>query len=144
MSASNLVITRELSWTPVRRGKIYCAPACGARCTWKEHEDAKSKAAKLARRLDRETGHEGWRPRVWENFGWHYQVIDSSGLWKVNVSRFGKSYFAFLGPKSGGGYWAEPGGTALEAIKNTIAVFDVDLRQRRQYERAVLALKGLR
>lgn len=58
-----------LSWKPVRRGETYCAPACGAGCTWAAHRQAKEDARELAAKLG-----DGWTPRVWESMGWHYQV----------------------------------------------------------------------
>lgn len=45
----------ELSWTPRRRGLIYCAPACGAGCTAAQHAHAVRLGRALARRLGR-----GW------------------------------------------------------------------------------------
>lgn len=64
-----------LSWIPKRRGKIYCSPACGGGCTYAEYLSAKTKAAKLVKRLGR-----GWKPRVWENLGWHYQAVKGDVL----------------------------------------------------------------
>lgn len=55
------------SWNPVRKGTIYCAPACGHRCTWTAHQEAQRCAAKLCSDLGA-----GWQPHVWENMGWHY------------------------------------------------------------------------
>ena len=37
----------KLSWTAVRRGPIYCAPACGAGCTAKAYLEAKVASATL-------------------------------------------------------------------------------------------------
>lgn len=42
---------RELSWDAVRNGAIYCAPACGGKCTWKAYEEACVEATKLASSL---------------------------------------------------------------------------------------------
>ena len=58
-----------LSWTPGRRGWIYCSPACGGDCTWRQFLEATRKAKRLARRLGK-----SWKPSVWENLGWHYQA----------------------------------------------------------------------
>jgi len=57
---------RRLSWKPVRRGDIDCSPACGAGCTYAEYLEAVEAAEKLAKKLP------GFKPRVWENLGWHY------------------------------------------------------------------------
>lgn len=59
---------RKLSWTPVRRGNIYCSPACGSGCTYAGYLDARKRAERMAKQLP------GFKPRVWENLGWHYAV----------------------------------------------------------------------
>jgi hypothetical protein len=56
-------------WEPVRRGRVYCSPGCGAGCTWADHKKATREAAALRERLGR-----GWKPFVWENLGWHWIV----------------------------------------------------------------------
>lgn len=53
----------------VRDGSTYCAPWCGAKCTWDAFQLATRKADALAKMLG-----EGWKPRVWENMGWFYEV----------------------------------------------------------------------
>lgn len=92
---------KALSWTPVRNGAIYCAPACGRGCTAQQHEEAVKQAANLARRLP------GFEPDVWENLGWHYQAV--CGSVKVRES-FG-GFFAY------GGGRAESGDTPVAAVK---------------------------
>lgn len=52
---------------PVRRGALYCSPWCGGGCTYEAFQRATAKAAELCARLG-----DGWKPRVWENLGWHY------------------------------------------------------------------------
>lgn len=56
-----------LSWTPRKRGPIYCSPACGFNCTHDAHLKAKRKAKSLADKLGPE-----WKPDAFENMGWHY------------------------------------------------------------------------
>lgn len=125
---------RALSWKPLRRGPIYCAPACGFRCTWAAHEAAKRRAQELSIRLGK-----GWRPHVWENMGWYYEAISPCGRLKVSPSvHRGRvlHYTAFLGPASSpGGRWAEHGGTAEEAIRNVVRVGVEDLRELGAYFR---------
>ena len=58
-------------WTPVRIGSLYCSPACCGRCTWHDHERAVRDADLLVKKLRGR----GWRPVVWENLGWHFQVV---------------------------------------------------------------------
>lgn len=60
---------KTLSWIPVRRGPIYCAPACGGRCTWAAYQQALKASRDIARRLG-----PGWEPNVWENLGWHFNL----------------------------------------------------------------------
>lgn len=58
------------SWVPVRRGAIYCSPACGFLCTHAEFVTATKRAAALVKSLGK-----GWTPDVWENTGrWHYSA----------------------------------------------------------------------
>lgn len=66
------------AWDPRRRGPFYCSPACGGRCTW----DAYQKAQRSVRALVRSFG-PGWTPRIWENFGWHWEVRDTTGHLRV-------------------------------------------------------------
>ena len=79
---------KPLSWKPVRRGQIYCAPACGRGCSHNEYLDAHKHAAALAKRLGRR-----WTPFVHENLGWHFKVISPCKQIEVHVN----------GPRS---YWA--------------------------------------
>ena len=69
----------SLSWEPKREGDRYCSPACGRGCTWKEYQAATKAAAKLAEEL----GSDSWEPRVWENLGWHFEVISKNGWWVI-------------------------------------------------------------
>lgn len=108
----------SLSWTPRLHGDRYCSPACGAGCTKSAFDRATGAAKKLAERLGK-----GWKPRVWENLGWHYAVISPCGRWKIHPHVYqGKAegYTAFLGEStSPGGIWAEHGDTPEEAIAKT-------------------------
>jgi hypothetical protein len=61
-----------LSWKPIRRGQVYCSPACGRGCTRLAFEKATACAKTLARLLP------GFEPRVWENLGWHWEVCCGS------------------------------------------------------------------
>lgn len=55
---------------PMLRGGIYCSPWCGGECTKVAFDLATEQAAALAERMG-----DGWKPRVWENLGWHWQVF---------------------------------------------------------------------
>lgn len=57
-------------WTPVLNGNVFCSPACGAKCKLADYE----KAVKAADSLVSVLG-SGWEPHIWENCGWHYEVL---------------------------------------------------------------------
>lgn len=109
---------KALSWDPVRCGDIYCAPACGGKCTWAAYQEAHKNAKALALMLG-----EGWAPDVWENLGWHYAAKTTDGLMKVHPSsHLGKilGYTAFFGEGSGGQYTgqdADPATAAALALR---------------------------
>lgn len=63
-------------WNPLRRGGVFCSPACGFKCTVNAHDRARREGEALAASLG-----PGWTPRVWENCGWQYEV--RSGAIKV-------------------------------------------------------------
>jgi hypothetical protein len=75
-------------WTPKLNGAIYCSPACGANCKKAEFDRATERAAALAARLG-----SGWRPQVWENLGWHFEVkkgaaavsVDEHGVYHASI-----------------------------------------------------------
>jgi len=90
---------KTLSWKARRSGPLYCAPACGGKCTWADYTRAKASAAALAKRLGR-----GWKPRVWENLGWHYEVLDPSKMLRVSCHK--TTYTAILN-----GQWVSHGKT---------------------------------
>lgn len=64
------------SWTPKRRGAIYCSSACGHGCTWAAYIQAVQEASYLATVLNRKGA--GWKPRVWENLGWYYEAYSGN------------------------------------------------------------------
>jgi hypothetical protein len=106
---------KPLSWKARRRGRIFCAPACGRGCTAHEHRGAVHNAAALAKSLG-----PGWTPHVWENLGWHYAAISSCG--RIRVLPNHRGYHAFLGAADGymGGRWCENGRTPAAAVRNVI------------------------
>lgn len=74
-------------WAPVRKGKIYCSPGCGAGCTYKEYERAISKSNRLQKKMG-----PGWKTRVWENLGWHYKLTRGP----ISLSESGGEYIALI------------------------------------------------
>ncbi len=108
-------MARQLSWKPVRRGRVYCSTACGSGCTRAAYDSAVKAARKLARRLGK-----GWKTRVWENMGWHHEVLDRTECIKVHPFYWrGRihSYTAYLGEPGMGGRWVESSSTPEKAIK---------------------------
>lgn len=126
---------KPLSWTPRRRGHIYCAPACGGRCTLAQYHAAKLAGQKLCERLGR-----GWKPRVWENLGWHYKAISACGRWKVHGSD--RCFTALLGDAdSPGGKWAETARTPEAAIRKTWEVAQEAIAYYEAFKSAAPSLK---
>ena len=128
---------KELSWEPVLHGPFYCSLACGGKCTRKANVAAVRGAAAMVRRMG-----PGWTPRVWENLGWHYEVISPCGRIKVivthHLAKNAKTYTAYLGEKGEpGGRWVDTSRTPEGAIKKVIEKAQRDLK------RLGASLKGL-
>lgn len=128
---------KPLSWKARRSGDLYCAPACGGRCTWAAYQKAKKDAAAFVKRLGT-----GWKARVWENLGWHYEAATTDGTMKVHENRsrdgFLISYTAFFERKTEAlraagergvitGNWAESGSTPQEAIEKVLRVAQAEI-----------------
>ncbi len=83
-------MTLPLSWKPVRRGAIYCAPGCGRGCKYSEYVGAKIAAKAICSALGK-----GWKPVLWENLGWHFKAVSPAGLVEVyGRRRADESYWA--------------------------------------------------
>jgi hypothetical protein len=76
---------KELSRKPERIGDTYCSPTCGMGCTYDEYEKATNDAKALARKMGRR-----WMIFVWENLGWHYQVVHDS--YNFNIRKSSKDF----------------------------------------------------
>lgn len=68
------------NWTPVRKGKIYCSPACGAECTYSDFVKMTNQAKKMCEQLG-----ENWTPKVTENLGWHCRVVNANATIHYDV-----------------------------------------------------------
>lgn len=122
---------KPLSWKPVRRGALYCAPACGGGCTWAAYGEAHRKGNELARRLG-----PGWSPNVWENLGWHYSATAAGGL--VAVHEYGRRRFtAYM---LGGAY---DGSTARASVMAGLRVCCEQLGEARRIARSLMGLQLL-
>lgn len=120
-------MTAALSWKPVRRDHIYCAPACGGGCTYAKYKAAVKAVNALKKRLGK-----GWKGRVHENLGWFYNVVSPCGRVKVSgPSGYGDEWYtAYLGEAADptcSGKWAESANTAEEAIAKVVAAAKRDL-----------------
>jgi hypothetical protein len=116
--------TQTLSWTPVRRDRIFCAPACGFQCTHKAFMRATARADRLARTL----GH-GWSPVVWENCGWHAKVVSAHAEVGIHTNGHDISgdnhvtrYYARIDD-----LWSSNGPTALKALASAREEFETRL-----------------
>lgn len=113
---------RELSWTPVRRGTIYCAPACGAKCKVVEFDAAGIAAGKLVDHLNKEMKCDDWEPYVHENLGWHYSVVNERLNLSVTESFYDGDkvgwYSAYV--KSGWNVVGK-GRSAMEAVNDLVS-----------------------
>jgi hypothetical protein len=59
---------KKLSWKARRRGNIYCAPACGAGCTWEQHQRVQQQGRHM-RQMMRDP--QQWRVHVAEHLHWY-------------------------------------------------------------------------
>ena len=96
----------SLSWVPIRRGAIYCSPACGHRCTFTEYKKAHIEATECLALMKTR----GWDIRVWENLGWHCGLENAKGHLSIHQATFhGKrQYHALLShntPGAGNPQW---------------------------------------
>lgn len=82
------------SWTPVRKGDIYCSPACGAGCKFSDFKKATADAKALCKKLG-----PGWKPRVWENLMWHFEA--RRGFMSISPLGDTGKYTSLLGTKEG-------------------------------------------
>jgi hypothetical protein len=105
-----------LSWEPVHKGEIYCSPACGHGCKKEEYRDALELAHALVRKLGK-----GWKPRVWENIGWHYEARTLDEKMSVSPLVSVPGFHSFLGSGGPGGRWVGHGGTPQEAVAEALA-----------------------
>ena len=77
-------------WEPFKNGIYYGSKGCcNARlCTLVDFDNAGIKARQLADRIGGDT-----KVRVWENLGWHYEVI-VNGKYRINESKYTKNSFS--------------------------------------------------
>ncbi len=75
----------------------------------------------------------GWHVRVWENLGWHANLVSPCGRMKVHWNTFpenGTSYIAYLGDAdSPGGYWTGSASTPQAAIAKAVEAGRAELKR---------------
>lgn len=136
---------KPLSWEPVRdqEAGTYCAPACGSRCKFTDYLAAAQAAETTCAALGK-----GWRPRVWENMGWHWSVYLPIGRRKEY--RHGTPRVQ-LNASGSGKFWASLEGLghqrtgptvvgAAYAVKRLVDELEAEVEQA---QRAVTAVKGV-
>ena len=97
------------SWKPIRRGPLFCAPACGRGCTIAEHAEAHRRGLALAKRLGTK-----WAVFVHENMGWHCGVRSPCG--RIEVRGEGNDFSAYLGS----GRFCSHGKTPKAAVRRVV------------------------
>ena len=75
------------NWKVVRKGKIYCAPACGGYCTLAQYRTMKKHAEKMCKQLGK-----GWKPKLTHNLGWFCAVVKSHTTIHYHDDRSGHNF----------------------------------------------------
>ncbi len=123
-------------WKPVRRGDVYCSPACGYDCKHEAFLLAHLNAERLARRCGPD-----WKPHVWENLGWHYAATSAGNFIKVHPSKalVGRPHYTvfFGAPEGSGGEYTTQGPNLKAAIAGGLAI------ARDQYWKALGLLQAI-
>lgn len=102
---------------PVRKGKVYCSPWCGAGCTRAAFEAATLSAKTLAAALG-----SAWTYRVWENFGWHWEIRSKCGRWTITPPHARGDKFSVWLQSDGGGQYIAHGKTPRAAMLTALAM----------------------
>lgn len=113
-------MTAIQKWTPVHKGKYYCSPACGGKCTWDSYQHAKRRGSALAKSLGW-----NWTYQVTENLGgWSHCAVDDSR--QLSVAPNGLRYHAILNI-SGFGGWDAVGNTPRKAVQQVLLKAKADM-----------------
>ena len=106
-------------WTPVRRGKVYCSPACGGGCTHQSYLKAQAQAQEMLDQLGPPTKDgNAWEKRVHENLGWYGSVrlmINGQVMAQVQKNRVGYSAYIESSPQ-----FVADGETPMQAVQNAL------------------------
>ena len=85
-------------WKVVRKGEIYCAPACGGDCTWAQYTAMKNQAKTMCKELG-----DGWKPQLNHNLGWFCAIVKGhTTIHCYHYSTGRRSYSAWIEFEVGG------------------------------------------
>jgi len=101
---------------PIRKGKIYCTPSCGMRCTYQQYKYSRDRAKKIKDILGK-----GWRIHVRHNHGWRASVLSKDGWWEI--WRYGEGFIADISDiqKQRHTRWSGGGRTPKSAMKKALS-----------------------
>jgi hypothetical protein len=108
---------KDLSWKPDRLGSCFCSPACGRGCTIKEYETALKEATRMAKSLG-----QGWKPKVFENLGWHpFATLPRTDIHVYgHSSKYPRLHYYYSAGTTSRGILGD-GPTARTAVRNMVA-----------------------
>ncbi len=93
---NSVIDTTKERAAPVRNGAVYCSPWCNNGCTHADYERATREAVLLARKMN-VAGPSGWSPRVWENLGWHFQIVKGTArISKIAAGAYTVMYYTAI------------------------------------------------
>lgn len=114
------IAAEEKAWKPVlRQDGTYCSPRCGFKCTKAAHDEAQRNAKLLVTALG-----PGWKPRVWENGGWHFEVVIDSAEVDCRVmppTRNREQYICYLNTSQ---QFIAKADTPHEAVAESLRLLD--------------------
>lgn len=130
-------------WTPVRRGAIYCSPACGGGCTHQAYLEAQVQAQEMLDALGGPTtGGNAWEKRVHENLGWYGSVrlvINGQVVAQLQKNRNGYSCYIESNPQ-----FVADGETPRDAVQRALLKLECVKQSITLFGHAVAAsLKGM-
>src|SRR5882724_6015615 len=96
----------ERDWTPIKRGDMYCSPACGGNCKRSAYDAAVKRAKDAIASMPHP---QNWEMRLNENMGW-YSSIFCGGM-TIICEPHGSFWALLSSDKEGGGggeaYWSQ-------------------------------------
>lgn len=124
-------LLKEKEMAETAETQLHCdMQKCGAGCTEAEYQAACSESKATADKMGR-----GWRPRVWENLGWHWDLRYAQSGLQLHPSTVDGRWTAFLNAPSRmpGGKWVEDGRTPAEAIGAVLATARTEIAEHQSW-----------